>query len=331
MVITTTPVGDQNRDLGLKTKIKSFKCWRFPGKPKFVVVFPEGLEKIISDFKPDTIWIHTIGTLGMKVARIAKKKYNVVYTKHCFDGDLWNSYLNIHPAFHWFFNKVSQTFEKQILKASNKQIYHLPDVSKVNKNKYFRKIVNMPPPINARFFNNKNPETDKKEKLIFGFSGRADPDKGIENTFKGLKIFQQLHKDIPFQFMFIGDGPEAHRMKKKYPEMDIQTTGFVKDVIPYLDQLDAFILSSLQETISLASLEAYARGVPVFSVAIGFLYEYRDKLINYHLFETPEELAEQLYNYLIINNMTHEKKQDSKQINSFLIDYSKLYSMINMG
>ncbi len=330
MIITTTPAGDSVREIGsTKANVKAFKCWRFPGKPKFVVVFPEGLKEIIADFNPDTIWIHTIGTLGMKVASIAKNRYKIVYTKHCFDGDLWNGYLNIPSAFHWFFNYVSQNFENRILKVSQKEIFHLSDTAKVKETKYFDKCVNIPPPLNRRFFKQECiiPKPEKKEKLVFGFGGRADPDKGIGNTFKGLKIFQQLQNNVPFQFLFIGDGPEAYRMKKKYPEMDIQITGFVDDVIPYLDRLDAFILSSLQETISLSSLEAYSRGVPVFSVPIGYLFDKKENLSNYYVFESPEELANLLYEKFFILNL-HKHPNNTTKIHNSLIDYSRLYSLV---
>jgi glycosyltransferase involved in cell wall biosynthesis len=114
-------------------------------------------------------------------------------------------------------------------------------------------------------------------------------------------------------------------MKEKYPDINIQITAYVDNVIPYIDTLDGFILSSLQETISLSSLEAYVRDVPIFSVAIGFLYEYKDNLKNYYLFDTPEDLAISLFNFVNLEKVQPNSILNNK-INNLLIDYDRLYA-----
>ncbi len=325
LVLTTTPYGTNIREYGKsKTKIKIFPSVRFPGKPKFVTVFTFGMKKIIDDFNPDIVWIHSIGTPGMRAAKIADGKYRIIYTKHCFDGVLWNSYLNINPAFHWFFNFWAGKFENKILRSADEVIYHLRDVSPVKNNKYFNKFIFSPPPLAAAFFENKKDKTKVNGKLTLGFCGRCEPDKGLEDTLKGLQLFHEKHKDIELEFIMIGDGPEAHRLKDKYDFLKITITGYINDVIPYLDKLDGFVLSSIHEMISLSSLEAYARGIPIFSVPIGYLQESSSTLNNFYLFETHEQLAELVFKILVKQDIP-VKTNSVNGLNSLVISYPDLY------
>ncbi len=328
LVLTNKPFGKKHREFGMRenTKIHLFKCFRFPGKPSFVITYPVGINKIIEDFNPDLIWIHTIGTLGTKAARIAQNRYKVIYTKHCFDGELWNAYLRIPKYFHWFFNYAAQHFENKILKVSKKVVYHLNDISKVKSSPYFHKFITVSPPLNARFFEGKPLKQNNPKTLTFGFCGRAEPDKGIENTFRGLSLLKEKYKFSDFRFVFIGDGSEAHRMKEMYADIDIKITGYVNDVIPYLDSLDAMVISSLQETISLSSLETYARGVSIVSLPIGYLYEHKEKLSNYYVFHSTDEMASHLYQHVVMAKKT-TANTDIRSISDFLIDYPGLLAI----
>ena len=331
LVLTTTPHGNDLRNIDQKSdlKIHAFKCLRFPGKPKFITVITTGLKKIITDFEPDLIWIHTIGTLGMQTADFANGKYKVVYTKHCFDAELWCSYLNVPKKLQWMFYLCASFFENKIYRASTYVVYHLNDISKVKDGKFYHKYLPVPPPLSARYFEDRKVKKvfTSNQKLTLGFCGRCDPDKGIANTFKGLQLFQQKYPDVDFEFVFIGDGTEAHLLKNKYPKIKTTITGYVDDVIPYLDQLDGFILSSHQETISLSSLEAYARGVTIFSVLIGYLSENSEKLNNFYLFNSPEQLADLIYGKLVVKNI-NSANDSMDQMNDFVISYQNLLEKV---
>lgn len=305
MVLTTFPHKSKSqRKSKFKDKVVVFPCIRFPGRPKFITVFTFGLKKTIRKFNPDIVWIHTIGTIGIRAAQISKGKYKVVYTKHCFDGELWCTYLNVKPFFHPLFFAAADICEKIVLRNACKVVYHIRDTSKVEGSKYFNKFLMLSPPLNPRFFEHLPDKTIDKKKLTLGFCGRCDPDKGIETTFMGIEMFVQRHPDIDIEFILIGDGPEALRMQKKYSSLKIHVTGFVKNVIPHLDLLDAFILSSKHETISLSSLEAYARGITIFSMPIGYLSEQSVTLNKFYLFETPENLADLIFKVLIDGKTT---------------------------
>jgi glycosyltransferase involved in cell wall biosynthesis len=302
--------------------IKTFKSIRAPKKPKLLYSFTKGIEKQIEDFNPDLIWIHTIGTIATKVAKIAKGKYNVIYTKHCFDGELWCLYLNVPKPFHWIFHLAANYFEKIIAKSCTLIVYHIRDTSKIVNRPYFNKFVKFPPPLQSKFFENKVERKAIENKLTLGFCGRYEPDKGIDDTYKSLKIFHKAHPEIELEFILIGDGPEASVLKNRYKFLKTTVTGYIDNVIPFLDKLDGYILSSKHENISLSSLEAFARGIPVFSLPIGYLSEEKD-LSNFYLFRSHEQLAG-LLEKLFINEKKNEKVPEKNILNNLVISYSEL-------
>lgn len=59
-----------------------------------------------------------------------------------------------------------------------------------------------------------------------------------------------------------------------------RVTGFVDKVQDYLKAMDIFVMPSLTETTSLATLEAMASGLPVIATRIGFLQNYIVKGYN---------------------------------------------------
>jgi len=323
MVFCNTPIYKTNlKPLPNNAKVKQFKSLKIPGKPKFIISINTGIAKAIEDFNPDLIWIHTIGTIGTKVANIARGKYNVVYTKHCFDGDLWCLYLNVPKPFQWIFHAFANRFERRIAAACSFIVYHIHDIKKVEHKAYFNKFLSFNPPLQNRFFENRTEKQLNPMKLSFGFCGRCELDKGIEDTYIGLQLFKEKHPEIDITFYLIGDGPVAQTLPSKYDCITTIVTGFIGNVIPILDKLDGFILSSKHETISLSSLEAYARGIPVFSLPIGYLNELGD-LENFYLFEDNEKLVSQLEQVFLI-----EKKNrtipDQSILNKVIISYPEL-------
>ncbi|MGZ8695942.1 MAG: glycosyltransferase [Gaiellaceae bacterium] len=67
--------------------------------------------------------------------------------------------------------------------------------------------------------------------------------------------------------LIVGDGPERERLEAHAVTAGVaghvRFVGEQHDVLPWLDALDVFLMTSLTETFGLAPLEAMARGVPV--------------------------------------------------------------------
>lgn len=329
LVLSAVPINPNNlRTVNHKAKVKEFRNLKFISSDKFILSLPGGMKKALNEFEPDIVWIHTIGLLGMRAARLAKNKYPVIYTKHCFDGDLWCTHLKIPVGFQWFFKIVAISVERIVLKDSDVAFYHFDNTEKICSNKFFSKFKYIPPPLNERFLNEKSYRNGNQNNKIItiGYCGRLDPEKGIEQLFKAAEIYQKKYNGKNIRLLLIGEGSEANTLVRQYPHVIATITEFVDNVIPYLDQLDAFVLASKTETTSLSSLEAYSRGIPVFTTPVGFLGQNPDKYQNIYNFNTAEELAS------LINEVLNVKKisiaPPSVELDPSIITFSKLHEMV---
>jgi glycosyltransferase involved in cell wall biosynthesis len=121
-----------------------------------------------------------------------------------------------------------------------------------------------------------SPDTDKagaKRKLglnptqaVVGYVGRISKEK---NTSILLQAFQRLNN---VQLLMVGDGSDMVREFKE--TKNCKVTGFVDNVHDYLKAMDIFVMPSLTETTSLATLEAMSTGLPVIATKVGFIKNY---------------------------------------------------------
>lgn len=123
------------------------------------------------------------------------------------------------------------------------------------------------------------PASKKKLKLpnktIVGYVGRISKEK---NTLVLLNAFNRLNPERFFLLM-VGDGqPEI--VEKFKQNRNCLLTGFVNNVEDYLPAMDIFVMPSLTETTSLATLEAMSCGLPVIVTKVGFMKEYIIKDYN---------------------------------------------------
>lgn len=328
MVFSSLPlVPEKLRSVRRKIEIREFKNLKIFSSRSFNFSLPFGMKKALKKFMPDIVWIHTIGPLGIRAARLARNKYPVIYTKHCFDGDLWCSHLKIPAGFQWFVQLVANLVERIVLKSSEIAFYHLNKTEKIRRDKFFSKFKFVPPPLNNRFLNEKSHrDTNNDDKIItIGFCGRFEPEKNIEQLFEAIDIYQGKYNRNNIRLLLIGDGSEVARLVSKYPGVNVAITGFVDDVIPFLDQLDAYVIASKTEMYSISSLEAYARGLPVFSTPVGFIGQNADKLSHIYNFNTAGELA------TLINDVLCVRKINPKplpvELDPSIITFSKLHEM----
>lgn len=92
-----------------------------------------------------------------------------------------------------------------------------------------------------------------------------------------VKIFANIHREIPSKLLLIGDGPERTRVEKLCRELDIcddvRFLGKLEAVEEVLSVADLFIMPSEKESFGLAALEAMACEVPVISSNTGGIPE----------------------------------------------------------
>jgi glycosyltransferase involved in cell wall biosynthesis len=105
---------------------------------------------------------------------------------------------------------------------------------------------------------------------LFAYLGRIAPEKNVEAL---LKAWKQVDMGEESRLLIVGDGPLAASLKPFYDKEDgILWLGFVADEAERIDILrgvDAFILPSYVEGLSLALLEAMACGTACVATDVG--------------------------------------------------------------
>ncbi|MBW3000003.1 glycosyltransferase family 4 protein [Candidatus Woesearchaeota archaeon] len=120
---------------------------------------------------------------------------------------------------------------------------------------------------------------DPKLKVI-GYCGRISKEKNLPTLCKAFMRLRKKHKNIFLLIVGDGDRKEIEEIVKN----NYKITGFVEDVVPYLQAMDVFVLPSLTETTSLATLEAMSCGLPVIATPVGHVKDYIESNYNGYLF-----------------------------------------------
>jgi N-acetyl-alpha-D-glucosaminyl L-malate synthase BshA len=92
-----------------------------------------------------------------------------------------------------------------------------------------------------------------------------------------IKVFANLHSEIPSKLLLIGDGPERTKVESMCRDLNITDAvrflGKLEAVEEVLSVADLFLMPSEKESFGLAALEAMACEVPVISSDAGGLPE----------------------------------------------------------
>jgi len=230
------------------------------------------IKKTIKD--SELVFAHGPGLVGFFLSlRYARKygKKNVLYI-HNTAWDFLDKYLNL--------SKFSFRFLKRyFVRFYNKWdmlVVPYPEVKNILRRAGIRtniQIAKLGVDIN-KFLPTKDLAKSKKklklpDKKIIGYVGRICQEK---NTLVLLEALRRLDPNKYFLLM-VGDGnPDIVKEFKEYKNCKV--TGFVDNVEEYLQAMDAFVMPSLTETTSLATLEAMSCGLPVIVSKVGYMKEY---------------------------------------------------------
>lgn len=133
-------------------------------------------------------------------------------------------------------------------------------------------------------------------KKVIGYCGRVSKEKSVLTLFRA---FKKLKDQENLVLLIVGDG-DIGIMEELRSLDNCICTGFVSNPEKYLQAMDIFVMPSLTETTSLATLEAMATGLPVLSTKVGFIADYLVKGSNGEFFprENPSMLAVKLEKFL---------------------------------
>jgi glycosyltransferase involved in cell wall biosynthesis len=125
----------------------------------------------------------------------------------------------------------------------------------------------------------------KPNDIVIGQHGRISREKDLITLLRAFIRLQTRYSNI--KLLIVGDGIES--IKKKLRERkDVILPGAQDNVVPYLQAMDIYVLSSLTETTSLTTLEAMSCELPVIATPVGFVKDYIQEGVNGLFFEKKD-------------------------------------------
>lgn len=117
----------------------------------------------------------------------------------------------------------------------------------------------------------------REDMFVIGYCGRISKEKDLGTLKRAFLRLKEKYKNV--YLLIIGGGTKEETERFKHNK-DIRVTGFVRNVVHYLQAIDVFVMPSLTETTSLATIEAMAVGLPVISTKVGYIKDYLKDKIN---------------------------------------------------
>jgi len=145
----------------------------------------------------------------------------------------------------------------------------------------------------------------KEEDVVIGQVGRLAREKDVKTLFRAFIRLQKKYDNIKLLIIAKGLPSLEHLLSRRE---GVIIKGGVSNVVPYLQAMDIFALTSLTETTCLSALEAMSCGKPVVSTPVGFVKYYIKEGKNGYFFPFRDayQLAKKLER-LITNKELRER------------------------
>lgn len=230
---------------------------------------------LLRQHKPDIVHTHTMkaGFVGRIAARLAGVPV-IVHTAHglAFQG-YWGRFttqffINLERFAAWNGDRVATLTES--LRDELVNVYH---VSRAEK------TVVLPLGLDLGRFAD-TPRRGGQFRAQYGISadapliavvGRLVPIKNHDLFLRAALRLREARPDV--RLMIIGDGELRGPLEAQVETLGLREavifTGWIKDLVPVYSDLDAVVISSLNEGTPVSLIEAMAAGCPVVSTAVG--------------------------------------------------------------
>lgn len=306
----------------LPSEVVQFKLKNMvkPINPKkdFRVLFE--LKKVIKQFKPNIIHLHSskAGVLGRLVAFPHCKK--VVYTVHGFDS-IRLKYRVFLPL-----EKILQYFCGAIVGVSDY------DNSNLKSEKIKRNVSTVYNGIDEKSIVPANQLPVKTDKKIVLTIARIAPPKNIH-------LFLDVAKSLPeYDFIWLGGDPE-HSVEELPNVYDIPSNAYLLGDVPnasnYINLCDLFVLFSNFEGLPMTIIEAMSQKKAVVASNVGGIYELVDDsngcLIENDVALACDAIKKILSDDVLRSNMgaeSYNKFQNAFTLRKMWSSYKEIYEQI---
>ena len=229
------------------------------------------LKKIISKEKPDLINAHYAsgyGTLG-RLSGFNKKLLNV-----------WGSDVYDFPNESKVKKRIIEKNLKSYTAIASTSYCMAEETKKYLENKN-RKIYITPFGVDTKKFKNLNIEKNKNE-LVIGIVKTLTENYGIEYLIRAIKELENtldIENYKKIRLLIYGKGELKNKLEALTKELQIEDKvifkGYIsnEDVPKALNEMDIFVVPSINESFGVAAVEAMACEIPVIASSVGGLKE----------------------------------------------------------
>jgi 1,2-diacylglycerol 3-alpha-glucosyltransferase len=299
------------------------------------------IREIIENFKPDIIHLQDHFPLSKAVVQINKNlKIPIIGSNHFMPENFTVLLQN---------ENLKRRFESFLWKGFSKVFNQVNLVTtptetgaELIRSRLKVEVIVISSGISLKIFNPSGDTREIKEKYfipdkpILLYLGRLDPEKHMEEILQAVAV---AVKKIDFCFVIVGKGTSKTTLEKLTHQLGITNkvifTGFVPDEdLPYFYKLSrCFVIASIAELLSLATLQAMASGLPIIAVNAGALGELvKDKMNGYLFKEGDISAMVQCIEDIIISDGLYSKMSEKSleyvqqhDINKTLESFEKLY------
>lgn len=293
---------------GVPLVVHRLKSFRLPFQPVQRFVIPLGLTRklteLVSAIAPDVVHIQSHLNVGQHAANAARKnKVRLVATNHIDAENLVENVLLAPKFVKKFLAKMIIRDASRVFRAADSVIApNLRSAQMLEAVIPNLKVFAVSGGVNLEAY--KNVDKAKQASSLVTYVGRLDREKHV---YVLLEALARLPKDIKLEV--IGTGSQQSELITLAKELKIQSrVRFFDDlddaqVIDKLGKASVFVMPSIQELQSMATLEAMAAGRPVVGANSMALPNLVEDGVNGYLFrpDSPTDLAKKLEMVFALN------------------------------
>ena len=234
-----------------------------PGKDPMAYV---RLFKLLRRLRPDVVHTRNIGTMDCQVIACLAGVGRRVHSEHGWDTTDHEGLSNKYRLLR----RVLSVFVDRYIALSRELEDWLVNDLEVPRAKVAR-ICNG---VDIKRFEPSHSRRDGSESLVVGTITRFSE---IKDPLNVVRAFARLNASVggtrSVRLIMVGDGPLMEAVQREVAEHglvgDVCLPGSQLDVVPWLAQMDLFVMGSRREGISNTILEAMAAGLPIVATRTG--------------------------------------------------------------